>query len=112
MARWNVGEVAKCEHCRESNKRMCQTKGYTSCEMCLEAAGVDRKAHEKVICSVCKGVGAVWVGPATVTIHQHDHAHTESHQHDATHQHSASHQHEHKHRDGPAVTSADAAPDG
>lgn len=65
--------AVKCAHCDGSGvcKRKDYGRGYGGfvgpCYVCLEASG--RKLYnlsqskDEVLCSICNGVGHVWVGP-------------------------------------------------
>jgi|GEM_PF-6124567 len=71
------GEIERCNHCEGFHDGMCE-KGLSypsnsSCISCLKAAGLDPIADKdkKVICSVCKGKGKVWIGAEAFHYHEH-----------------------------------------
>jgi hypothetical protein len=51
--------LIECEHCK--GKKTCTRSGGRSCKMCLQASG--RSIHQwgTVRCSVCGGIGRIWV---------------------------------------------------
>jgi|LSQX01.1.fsa_nt_gb hypothetical protein len=52
-------QLVECEHCK--GKKTCTRSGGRSCRMCLQASG--RSIHQwgTVRCSVCGGIGRIWV---------------------------------------------------
>lgn len=52
-------KLVECEHCK--GMKTCTRSGGRSCKMCLQAAG--RSIHQwgTVRCSVCGGIGRMWV---------------------------------------------------
>lgn len=63
-----TGQIKQCPHCNQGDG-MCRINGGFSCEACIRKAGGDpTRQMSGVICSVCSGKGAVWIGPDVVQI--------------------------------------------
>lgn len=52
-------QLEECSHCK--GKKTCTRSGGRSCDRCLRAAGRGPRDWGTVRCSVCGGMGRVWV---------------------------------------------------
>jgi hypothetical protein len=52
-------KLQDCEHCK--GKKQCMRSGGRSCDACRQAAGRGPRDWATVRCSVCGGMGKVWV---------------------------------------------------
>lgn len=52
-------QLEDCAHCK--GKKTCTRSGGRSCDACLRAAGRGPRDWATVRCSVCGGMGKVWV---------------------------------------------------
>ncbi len=50
-------KLVDCEHC--GGKKMCNRSGGRSCRVCMDAAGMGKRAWATVRCSYCGGRGKV-----------------------------------------------------
>lgn len=56
-----IGKVVDCKHCGGTGK--------CNCMSCVENNGFDSDDYKiSVACFPCKGIGSVWVGPASISI--------------------------------------------